>query len=251
MKLIVILFLLMSYLAFGQGLKWSDTKEQLKSEELTLKQLEKLLYKDKKDYDVDSELFDYRHIHKKYIQKYVLFSIYDKGNSYYFLNTVISKNKIIYFDLKHVDSSFSEVKYQKTEYTDLIKLHDEKYNIKSDANHYYFNKVNKSVLGFACYYSGSHAQEFDDLQLLLDSNNIDEIRKWSHSLTPEIRCVGGIGLFCYQQKGNVLSESDLNVMNQIAEEKTKIYGCIGCTELGLISTIAEIYQRGCEYLVEK
>lgn len=73
MKLIVILFLLMSYLAFGQGLKWSDTKEQLKSEELTLKQLEKLLYKDKKDYDVDSELFDYRHIHKKYIQKYVLF----------------------------------------------------------------------------------------------------------------------------------------------------------------------------------
>jgi hypothetical protein len=178
----------------------------------------------------------------------VLFSIYDKGNSYYFLNTVISKNKIIYFELKHVDSIASEVKYQKPEYANLITLHNEKYSIDADINHKYFSKINKSILGFACYSSGSHAQEFDDLQLLLDSNNIDEIRKWSHSLTPEIRCVGAIGLFCYQQKGNALSESDLNVMSKVSEEKTKIYGCEGCMERGLIFSIAEVYQKGCDYL---
>ena len=89
MKLITLLFLLSSYFLSAQDLIWNETKEKLQSEDLTLKQLEKLLYKDKKDYDVDSELFDYRYIHKRYIQKYVLFSIYDKGNSYFFLNAII------------------------------------------------------------------------------------------------------------------------------------------------------------------
>ena len=250
MKFIVLVFLLSSYLFSAQDLIWTETKEKLKSEELTLKQLEKLLYKDKKDYDVDIELFDYRYIHKKYIQKYVLFSIYDKGNSYYFLNTIISKNKIIYFELRRLDSTTSEVNYQKPEYANLVQLHNDKYKIKADVNHPYFNKINKTVLGFSCFYGGSHAQEFDDLHLLLDSNNLDEIRRWSHSLTPEIRCVGAIGLFTYQQKGNTLSESDLNLMNQVAAEKTKIYGCEENSGYGLIFTIAEIYQRGREYLAE-
>lgn len=246
MKLISLLFLLSSYFVSAQNLIWNETKEQLKSEQLTLKQLEKLLYKDKKDYDVDSELFDYRYVYKKYIQKYVLFSVYDKGNSYYFLNTIISNNTIIYFDLKHVDSTFSEVKYEKPAYKELVRLHNEKYAIQADASHPYFNKLNKSVLGFSCYYTKSHAQEFDELQLLIDSNNIDEIRKWSHSLTPEIRCVGAIGLYYYFKEGT-LNEADTALMMQIAKEKTKIYGCEGSAEYGLIFTVAEVFLKGCDY----
>lgn len=248
MKQLTFIFLLITYSLSAQQLVWEETKSKLKSEDLTYKQLERLIYRDKKDYDVDNELFDYRYIQKKYIQKYVLFSIYDKGNSYYFLNTIAHKNKIIYFELKHVDSTEAEIKYQRPEYLELLEKHDEQYNITADVKHPYFNKVNKSMLGFACFYSGSHSQEFDELQLLLDSNNIDEIRKWSHSLTPEIRCLGAIGLFAYQQKGNILGDSDLNVLNTIKEEKTRVYGCSGCTERGLIFTIAEIYSRGIEYL---
>ncbi len=248
MRIVITLCMLCSFWVSAQDLIWLETKEKLKSKELTLRGLEKLLYNDKKDYDVDSELFDYRDIHKKFINKYVLFSIYDRGNSYYFLNTIVRKNTIIYLELRHTDSTKSEIKYQKPMYASLIELHNEAYNIKADVNHPYFNKINKTILGFDCFSSGSHSQEYDDLQLLLDSNNIEEIRKWSYSLTPEIRCVGAVGLYCYQKKGNTLTEADLVLMNQVAEEKTEIYGCEGYDEHGLIFNVAEVYKRGCKFL---
>ncbi len=248
MKIILVFFtFLISFGSFSQVKNWIDFKEQFSDLYLTLNEVEKAIENFAKIDSIYIDDWEYKYsskLGKKFKNtKYIFYrEINSKTQLKYCLNVQSYRREVVNLELKKVGDTNLEYRNTNDGYNTLIDKHNLKFGIKSDRKHRYFNPCNLVYVSFGCYYGGDTSPEMDIIDSLVRDTNRNEIIKWCHSLSPEIRCHGAFGLLWLKEKGITLNQEERRLLNIIRNENTIILTCSGCDGPGEFHTIKEFME---------
>jgi len=231
-------FLLLSATLHSQNKEWDNLISTLKLSELSITEFDQLMSNYSKVDDVKLKLE--RELYSIAIQR--IYQIENKTKDYY-LNVFIKNKQIIYTDLVEQNTGDNIINKSTEDYELAIKEHFDKWNIKFNEDHKYFNPTDKVVVGFGCGFAPFPPKKFYEIEELVEQNNIEELLNWCKSINPEIRCYGGMGLHYLNKKGKKTGEDGDRILKLISKDKTEMYTCSGCI-YGIRETVKKMYRKG-------
>ena len=156
------------------------------------------------------------------------------------LNVLSLRRKVVYCSLMISTDTMFKVINDKKSFDDLLKAHNKNFKIMADTSHLYYNPLYRCVVntGYEC----EGGELIDIIWKLIKNKNKEELMKWCHSLSPEIRCYGAIGFLSLQTNGLSLNKEEIRVLDLIKNDKTWINYCDGCDGVGCI-TIKELIKN--------
>lgn len=178
------------------------------------------------------EVYDlYHYLKKRKPQSYHLIILRDSENILYSRLLKKNENEILW-----------EKEYEG--FAQLMRFHSFIWGIEPVSDYQTNIPEEIPILGIACGYGGIPTPNFFKMKHKAEDGKKEEILEMCKSLSPGIRCLGGIGLKYMEMRGNRLSDEEKELLRRISKDQSLVRSCSGCTNWGFYSSVQNLYSNG-------